>query len=98
MQQNQWFFKANLFLCFVFWHLWFAGSRGFADNKKELTEMLAILSRVEFLLAPQVLYTTRPDVRRGKLPKPSTEIKDPFQVLYEIKSALITLFNKRYLI
>jgi len=35
-------------------------------------EMLAILSRVEFLLAPQVLYTTRPDVRRGKLPKPST--------------------------
>jgi hypothetical protein len=28
-----------------------------------------------------VLYTTRPDVRRAKLPKPSTGIKDPFQVL-----------------
>jgi len=58
---------------------------------KKLTEMLAILSRVEFLLAPQVLYTTRPDVRRGKLPKPPTGIKDPFQVLFEIKSALIKL-------
>ncbi len=52
-------------------------------RSKTLTEMLAILSKVEFLLAPQVLYTTRPDDRSGKLPKPSTEIITPYRFVWK---------------
>jgi hypothetical protein len=54
-------------------------NRAIIVRAKTLTEMLAILSKVEFLLAPQVLYTTRPDDRSGKLPKPSTEIITPYR-------------------
>ena len=38
-----------------------------------LTERLRLFSSVEFLLDPQVVNVTRPEVIRGKLPKPSTE-------------------------
>jgi hypothetical protein len=36
--------------------------------------MLAVFSRVEFLLAPQVVNATLPELIKGKLPKPSTEM------------------------